>query len=147
MHIKIYLLSLFMAIFPVEMKAQIYGQDEAVQYPVMNYPSIGETSEMAYYAQMRARLEYLREENFREYSRLANISFNRGDYSGCLYYSEKALKTTYYTADLYYIRGVSYEKLQLYKEAKKEYRRAKRKGSTYAISALRDLKEKTKKRK
>lgn len=147
MYMKIYFLLLFMAIFPVEMKAQIYGQDEAVQYPIMNYPSIGEISEMAYYAKMRAQLEYLREENFRKYSQLAYASFKKGDYSGCLYYSEKALETTYFTADLYYIRGVSYEKLQLYKEAKKEYRRAKRKGSAYAISALKELKEKNKKRK
>lgn len=142
---KIFII-LLLSIQSFVLKAQIYGSDQSIQLPTMSYPSISEVNEMANYALVKARLEHLREENFKEYTKLAYDAYNKGKYNYCLYYSEQALSTNYYSADIYYLRGISFEKLGNYKDAKKEYKRAIRKGSTRAVSALKELKEKTSKK-
>ena len=53
-----------------------------------------------------------------------------------LYYSDQALKMGYYSANLYYDRGVAYEATHEYSKAKKWYKKALRKGYNPARYAL-----------
>lgn len=55
---------------------------------------------------------------------------------GFLTYSDYALRTGWYTAQLYYDRGVVYERMKDFKKAKKEYKKAKKAGSPMAYQAL-----------
>lgn len=53
-----------------------------------------------------------------------------------LTYSNYALETGWYNSKLYFDRGVVYERLNDFKNAKKEYKKAKKRGYAYAASAL-----------
>lgn len=66
--------------------------------------------------------------------------YSLGDWNGFLTYSKYALDCGWYNAKLYYDRGVVYEKLCDFKHAKKEYKKAKKKGYAYAEGALQSLK-------
>lgn len=66
------------------------------------------------------------------------------DYHGYLRYSDYALKTGWSSSELYYNRGVAYERIGNYKAAKEEYKKAKKRGYFLAKQALRDLKKKKK---
>ncbi len=68
------------------------------------------------------------ERRFDEYKGKAYDCYNKGDFRGFIYYSDCALNTGWYSAELYYDRGVAYEELHDYRKAKREYRRALKKG-------------------
>lgn len=85
-----------------------------------------------------------REAQFDKYQDEAYKCYNRGDWYGFLTYSNYALKTGWYTDKLYYDRGVVYERLNDFKNAKKEYKKAKKHGYAYAEVALSNLKLKEK---
>ena len=59
---------------------------------------------------------------------------------------DMALGTGYYNGDLYWMRGLSNEKLGDYKTAKEDYKTGKRLGSEYAGQALEALKERMKRK-
>ena len=79
-------------------------------------------------------------ERFEQYQQKAYECYNRQDWNGFLTYSNYALDCGWYNAKLYYDRGVVYEKLCDFKHAKKEYKKAKKKGYAYAEGALQSLK-------
>ena len=79
-------------------------------------------------------------ERFEQYQQKAYECYNRQDWNGFLTYSKYALDCGWYNAKLYYDRGVVYEKLCDFKHAKKEYKKAKKKGYAYAEGALQSLK-------
>lgn len=81
---------------------------------------------------------------FGKYQNKAYECLNKKDYRGFIYYSDFALKTGYYNAKMYYNRGVSYEALHDYAKAKKEYKKAIKKGYYEAQAALENLKIKQK---
>ena len=74
-------------------------------------------AEAAYNAQMKQRFEQYQDEAYRRY--------NKQDWYGFLTYSNYALETGWYNSQLYYDRGVVYERLNNFKQAKKEYKKAK----------------------
>lgn len=69
---------------------------------------------------------------FNKYYNAAYEYFEKKDYSNFLYFSGLALKYPWYTVDLYYDRGIAFEYFNDYKNAKREYKRAWRKGSASA---------------
>nr|DAJ98352.1 MAG TPA: Glutamyl-tRNA reductase 1 [Crassvirales sp.] len=73
---------------------------------------------------------------FQKYQDKADVCFKKGDYEGYIYYSDFALKCGYYTAKMYYNRGIAYEKLHNYSKAKKSFKKALKKGYYPAKEAL-----------
>lgn len=94
------------------------------------------------YLSAMAEAAYKRQqkERFEQYQQQAYDCYNRQDWNGFLIYSNYALDCGWYNAKLYYDRGVVYEKLCDFKHAKKEYKKAKKKGYAYAEGALQSLK-------
>jgi len=90
-------------------------------------------AEAAYNAQMKQRFEQYQDEAYRRY--------NKQDWYGFLTYSNYALETGWYNSQLYYDRGVVYERLNNFRQAKKEYKKAKKKGYAYAERALEACKQ------
>lgn len=85
---------------------------------------------------------------FEEYYDEAYKYYNKGDMQGFIYYSDIALSYGWYSNKMYYDRGVAYERLHDYKHAKKNYKKAFKKGYYPARQALEACKaaEKTWKR-
>lgn len=67
-------------------------------------------AEAAYNAQMKQRFEQYQDEAYRRY--------NKQDWYGFLTYSNYVLETGWYNSQLYYDRGVVYERLNNFKQAK-----------------------------
>ncbi len=77
-----------------------------------------------------------RKNQFYQYVEIAYDYFSQKDYRNFLIYSDKALNTEYYTSELYYMRGLAYELLGLYKQSRKEYEIAYKYGYTQAKERL-----------
>lgn len=94
------------------------------------------------YMSAMAEAAYKRQqkERFEQYQNKAYECYNRQDWNGFLTYSNYALDCGWYNAQLYYDRGVVYEKLNDFKHAKKEFKKAQKKGYAYAEGALQSLK-------
>lgn len=83
---------------------------------------------------------------FAEYSKKAYAALRKGDKAGFITYTNYALSTDFYNAKMYYDRGNVFRDLGDYKQAKKEYKKAKKHGYYQANQALDELKELTKKK-
>ena len=92
--------------------------------------------EMLMAARANAYRQQIMKERFEEYQDKAYNCYNKGDFNGFIYYSDYALNTGWYNSKLYYDRGAAFEKLHEYRKAKKEYKRALKKGYYPAQSAL-----------
>lgn len=90
-------------------------------------------AEAAYNAQMKQRFQQYQDEAYRRY--------NKQDWYGFLTNSNYALETGWYNSQLYYDRGVVYERLNNFKQAKKEYKKAKKNGYADAERALEACKQ------
>lgn len=77
--------------------------------------------------------------HFQKYQDKADVCLKKSDYEGYIYYSDFALKCGYYTAKMYYNRGIAYEKLHNYSKAKKSFKKALKKGYYPAKEALKNL--------
>lgn len=71
-----------------------------------------------------------------EYFDKAYEYYNKGDMQGFIYYSDIALSYGWYSSKCYYDWGVAYESLHDYKHAKKNYKKALKKGYYPAQQAL-----------
>ena len=91
-------------------------------------------------AQAKAARDAYNQQRFEEYQDKAYAALNRGDRGEFITYSNYALQTGWYNAKLYYDRGKAFQYLNDYKSAKKEYKKAKKKGYYQAESALQELK-------
>jgi len=98
------------------------------------------------HAEMAARIAARRQALFEQYEEQAYHAFQNDQWSHVIYYVNQALETEYYNGSVYYMRGYAYEQLGNFKQAKKDYRKAKKNGSYQAESALEDLKERMKKK-
>jgi tetratricopeptide (TPR) repeat protein len=92
--------------------------------------------EMMMAARANAYRQQIMKERFEDYQDKAYNCYNKGDFNGFIYYSDYALNTGWYNSKLYYDRGAAFEKLHEYRKAKKEYKRALKKGYYPAQSAL-----------
>ena len=103
--------------------------------------------ELILVARAEAARDAYNKRKFQEYQEEAYERYNKQDWYGFITYSNYALSTGWYNAQLYYYRGVVFEKLNEFKKAKKEYKKAKKKGYAYAEVALVALKSRQKKNK
>lgn len=91
------------------------------------------------YSQIAAKVAY-EKQMFDKYYDEAYSYYNKGDMQGFIYYSDCALKYGFYSNKMYYDRGVAYERLRDYKRAKKNYKKAMKKGYYPASQALESCK-------
>ena len=96
--------------------------------------------EMMMAARANAYRQEVMKQRFEEYQDKAYNCYNKGDFNGFIFYSDYALNTGWYNSKLYYDRGAAYEKLHEYSKAKKEFKRAIKKGYYPAQSAYEQCK-------
>lgn len=97
--------------------------------------------ELMMHAQAEAAYNARMQQLFEQYQEEAYHRYNNQDLYGFLTYSNYALETGWYNSKLYFDRGVVYECLNDFKNAKKEFKKAKKKGYAYATSALEACKQ------
>ena len=127
--------------------AQVGAYDRAIPLPTRELYDTQSMNMALAHAQMAARVEAQRKELFSIYANKAVEAYNNNQWVAAINCVNNALETTYYNADVYYIRGYAYEKLGYYRDAKRDYKKAKKYGNVYAADALETLKEKMKKKK
>ena len=135
-----------MCCLTMSIKAQVYAGDTGIKYPTVSMYDPQVMSMAFAHAEMAARLEAKRQELFKDYAELAYDAYRESQWNDVIYYVNNALNTTYYNADVYFIRGYAYEHLGNYKQAKKDYKKAKKYGNYKAVFALDNLKIKMKKK-
>lgn len=95
---------------------------------------------------LHAKIELIKEQCYNEWTEIAYDALEEGDRRTFLAYALRALTTDWYSAKLYYDIGDTYEYYGDLKNAKKYYRKAKRKGHSKAKTALERVKQKYKNR-
>ena len=130
----------------MDVVAQVGAYDRAIPLPTMDLYDTQTMNMALAHAQMAARVEAQRRELFSIYANRAVEAYNNRQWGVAINCVNNALETTYYNADVYYIRGYAYEKLGYYRDAKRDYKKAKKYGYTDAASALELLKIKMKKK-
>ena len=126
--------------------AQVYGGDTWVQFPTRDLYDSQTMSMALQHAEMAARIRARKEAMWEQYSDLAYENYNDRQWSRVISSVNLALETGFYNSDVYYMRGYAYEQLGYFKQAKKDYRKAKKYGNYQAESALDALKERMKKK-
>lgn len=105
-------------------------------------PVSSEMIERAAIARAQDRAE--REAKFEKWQSAAVEAYNKGDYFGCLTYINYALETNFHNGYIYYVRGLAFENLHDYKNAKKQYKKAKDEGYYQAEELLKGIKDREK---
>lgn len=98
-----------------------------------------DTESMNMYLRALAETEAKRKEIFYEYTDMAFSYARLENWPRVLECSQKALDMQFYTAELYCLRGIAFEHLSDYKNAKKEYKRAYKAGYNKAKDFLNAL--------
>lgn len=124
-------------------KAQVYGGDTWVQFPTRD---LYDTGMMDMYLRALAETSELRKQNYYRYSDLAIEAYNNKQWNNAIYYVNEALKTKYYSGQLYYIRGYAYEQNGNLRAAKKDYKKGKKYNCPEAAQALEALKARGKRK-
>ena len=121
-------------------QAQIYPGETGIQYPTRDlYDTRVMDMTLRAYAETAAR----RSAYFEQYSGLAAKAYNERNWHDAIKYANSAL-SLFENGQQYYIRGYGYESLGYLKEAKKDYKKAKKLGYYDAVQALESLNEKIK---
>lgn len=122
-------------------KAQFYGYEQAIQLPTMDLYD-NATMEMA----LRAARETAprRQQAFEFYGDQAYDAYCNNRWVDVINNVNSALNTGYYNGKLYFFRGYAYESLGYYKNAKKDYKLARKNGVFEANAALDRIKQKMK---
>lgn len=122
-------------------KAQVYGYDEALRLPTVDlYDDALMGMELRAARETAAR----RKQAFEHYGDQAYDAYLNKRWVDVINNVNSALNTGYYNGKLYYFRGFAYESLGYYKNAKKDYKVAKKKGVFEANAALERVKQKRK---
>lgn len=124
-------------------KAQFYGGEEAVRFPVAD---LYDTGAMNMYLRALAETAAIRKENYHRYSDMAVEAYRNQNWNNVIYYVNEALNTKYYCGGLYYMRGYAYEQLGKLRAAKKDYKTAIKNDSQEAAQALASLKARKKRK-
>lgn len=130
----------------VSAKAQVYAYDSYMPMPVRDLYDPQVMSMALAHAEMAARVEAKRQEMFEIYANKAIEAYNNDQWRDAVYYANGAFETTYYNADLYFVRGNAYEHLGDFRQAKKDYKKAKKYGNSDAAYALEALKARMKRK-
>ena len=122
-------------------KAQVYGYDQAVRLPTTDLYD-NTLMEMA----LRAAWETAprRQQAFEHFGDLAYDAYCNKKWVDVINNVNSALNTGYYNGKLYVFRAFAYESLGYYKNAKKDYKVAKKHGVFEANAALERIKQKMK---
>ena len=139
-------ITVMMLMLAMTANAQVGAYDRAIPLPTRDLYDAQTMSMALAHAQMAARVEAQRKELFSSYANKAVEAYNNSQWVLAINCVNTALETTYYNADVYYIRGVAYEKLGYFRDAKRDYKKAKKYGNAYAESALKSLTIKMKKK-
>ena len=122
-------------------RAQVYGYDQALKLPTVDlYDDALMEMELRAARETAAR----RQKAFEHFGDLAYDAYLNKRWVDVINNVNSALNTGYYNGKLYYFRGVAYESLGYYKNAKKDYKVAKKKGVFEANAALERVKQKRK---
>ena len=136
---KVMILAL-MCCLAMSCKAQIYPGETGIQYPTRDlYDTRVMDMTLRAYAETAAR----RSAYFEQYAELAAKAYNERNWYDAIKYADSAL-SLFENGQQYYIRGYGYESLGYLKEARKDYKRAKKLDYYDAIQALESLNEKIK---
>ena len=101
-----------------------------------------EASYEAYAREMERRLEYERREStYKNNVDLAVKNLENRKWKDVIGNVNAALRTGFWYPELYYFRGLAYENLGYYAYAIDDYKTGKKKGSTNAANALKELKK------
>ena len=136
--LRIILFFLFLTFATITSKAQIVINSQYKPYTF---------NEIMLQAKVQAARNAYNEKKFKEYSNEAYEAYNRGDKYGFITYTNYALETGWYNAKMYYDRGQVFQSLGDMKNAKREYKKAKKHGYYQAEIALNQLKNLKKKKK
>lgn len=139
-------ITVMMLLLAMTANAQVGAYDRAIPLPTRDLYDTQTMSMALAHAQMAARVEAQRKELFSIYANKAVEAYNNSQWVVAINCVNSALETTYYNGDVYYIRGYAYEKLGYYRNAKRDYKKAKKYGNEDAESALESLKIKMKKK-
>ena len=140
---KTLFLSFVSCLLTTTVQGQVYPGDTWAQLPTRN---LYDTNMMAMYLQAWEETSSRRLELYNDYKNQAIEAYNEGEWKDAIYYVNKALNTQYYSGQLYFIRGYSYEQLGYFSNAKKDYKIAKKCNYQDAATALENLKAKRKRR-
>ena len=114
-------------------RAQVYGYDQALKLPTVDlYDDALMEMELRAARETAAR----RQKAFEHFGDLAYDAYLNKRWVDVINNVNSALNTGYYNGKLYYFRGFAYESLGYYKNAKKDYKVAKKKGVFEANAAL-----------
>ena len=129
-----------MCLMATTSQAQVYGYDSWLKMPTRDlYDTQVMDMTLRAYAETAARRSAL----FEQYSKLAAEAYNERNWYDAIKYANSAL-SLFENGQQYYIRGYGYESLGYLKEAKKDYKRAKRLGYYDAAQALESVNNKIK---
>jgi len=95
-----------------------------------------DTGAMMMYINAARETARARMENYERCTDLAIEAYNNQQWSNAINYVNSALETGYQCGMLYYIRGFSYEGLGYLKNAKDDYKQAKKMNYADAVAAL-----------
>ncbi len=130
-----------MCLMAVSGKAQIYGYDQALRLPTVDlYDDAMMEMELRAARETAAR----RQQAFEYYSDQAYDAYCNNKWVDVINNVNSALNTGYYNGKLYFFRAFAYESLGYYKNAKKDYKVAKKNGVFEANAALVRIKQKMK---
>ena len=129
-----------LCLMSINSQAQVYAYDSSLKMPTRDlYDTEVMNMTLRAYAETAAR----RSAYFKQYSRMAAEAYNEENWYDAIKYANSAL-SLFENGQQYYIRGYGYESLGYLKEAKKDYKRAKKLGYYDAVQALESLNEKIK---
>jgi tetratricopeptide (TPR) repeat protein len=119
-------------------KAQVYGYDQAVRLPTVDL-----YDDAMMEIQLRAARETAarRRQAFEHFGDQAYDAYLNNRWVDVINNVNSALSTGYYNGKLYYFRGLAYESLGYYQNAKKDYKVAKKNGVYEANAALERIKQ------
>jgi tetratricopeptide (TPR) repeat protein len=122
-------------------KAQFYGYEQAIQLPTVDlYDDALMEMELRAARETAAR----RQQAFEYYGDQAYDAYCNNKWVDVINNVNSALNTGYYNGKLYFFRGYAYESLGYYKNAKKDYKLARKNGVSEANAALDRIKQKMK---
>ena len=107
-------------------------------------PDLYDTDMMSMYINAARETARARLDNFMYYYDKAVNAYNGQQWNNVIYYAKKAFETDYEDGQLYFMRGVAYERQGYVKEAKKDYKTALKQGYREAQKALEYLEAKRK---
>lgn len=106
---------------------------DPIQFPTAD---LYDSGVMNSYARALTGTASIRHRNYEQYVEWTLEAWDNEEWSKMVRYVNCALSTGYWVPDLYYLRGLAYEKMGYMKEAKKDFKKGKREGSTHAAEAL-----------